>query len=170
MNIKHISVKKLGIGDGPTFKRIWLEALKSTPSSYASTLADWELLPGEEWERRISNPIFLALSAGHPIGMMGLIRKPPGKLKHRATIVMAYVNKDFRRTGAASQLLHHISAFAKADGITQLELCVSAENPSALAFYRSQGFSKLCVMPGGIIENGRMVDEVQMLWKIAPSR
>ncbi|WP_247750833.1 MULTISPECIES: GNAT family N-acetyltransferase [unclassified Rhizobium] len=166
MNTQEISYRRIVPGEGSIFKQIWLQALRSTPSSYASILDDWESLSEDEWNRRLTDPVFGAFHSGIPVGLMGLIRRHPAKLKHRAIIVMAYVHADFRRTGTASALLNHVISFAKDKGISKLELCVSGENVSAIAFYRSQLFSDLCVVPGGIIENGKPVKEVQMIRSI----
>lgn len=163
MSPENISYRRIVAGEGNLFKQIWLQALRSTPSSYASVLQDWQDLPDEEWNRRLADPVFGAFSGCDPIGLMGLIRKHPAKLRHRAVVVMAYVREDYRRMGTASGLLQHVSSFAKSEGILQLELCVSAENTPAIEFYGRQHFSQLCKLPSGLIEDGRHISEVQML-------
>ena len=45
-------IRCLQPGDEEVFRRIRLEALRAEPAAYASTAADWEALPPEEWDGR----------------------------------------------------------------------------------------------------------------------
>ncbi|ACP22763.1 putative acetyltransferase protein (plasmid) [Sinorhizobium fredii NGR234] len=161
------SIRLLGPDDVESFRRIRLEALRTEPESFASSAEDWEKLPEDEWRRRlIDNPAFVAFHAGEPVGIMGLLRQRASKMVHRATIVMVYVNRDFRGSGVARLLLAAVTDFARSEGIRQLELSVSAENPAAIAFYRRERFEAAGRIPGGCIRNGREVDDLIMVRRI----
>lgn len=155
--------------DFESFRLIRLEALRSEPSSFASSVGDWEKLPDEEWQRRITNnPVFVAFHREIPVGIMGLVRERASKMAHRATIVMVYVQKQHRGTGLSTMLLDELVAHARAIGVRQLELAVSMENPAAIRFYRNEGFREVGRIPGGFLHDGREIDEILMVRRIAP--
>ena len=45
-------IRHLGSADFDIFRRIRLEALRAEPAVFASSAADWEKLPDDEWRRR----------------------------------------------------------------------------------------------------------------------
>jgi ribosomal protein S18 acetylase RimI-like enzyme len=83
-------------------------------------------------------------------------------MAHRATIIMVYVRRNLRGTGLAGKLLRAVADHARDIGILQLELFVSAENPAAIRFYQREGFSEIGRIPGGVLEEGREIDDVMM--------
>lgn len=162
-------IRLLGPEDVEPFRRIRLDALRSEPSSFASSVKDWETLPDEEWRRRITgNPVFVAFQGESPVGIMGLMRERSSKMAHRATIVMVYVQRSHRGTGLSRKLLDMVIDHARGDGIRQLELAASVENPAAIRFYRNEGFREVGRIPGGFLHEGREIDEILMVRRIAP--
>ncbi|MFT4180443.1 MAG: GNAT family N-acetyltransferase [Rhizobium sp.] len=155
-------VRLINADDVDTFRRIRLEALRSDPASFASSVEDWEALSDEEWRRRLSDPVFVAFQGEEPVGIMGLLRQRSSKMAHRATLIMVYVRRDFRRTGLAKDLLDVVGDYARGAGILQLELVVSAENPAAIGFYRRQGFIEIGRIPAGVRHDGREIDDIMM--------
>lgn len=149
--------------DIDAFRRIRLEALASEPASFASLFKDWERLSDDDWQQRLQDHIFIAFSGGEPVGIMGLSRFRPRKMAHRATLVMVYVQKRFRGTGLSRKLLNAVIDFAKANGVLQIELGVSADNLEALRFYRRNGFKDIGLNPRGFLDRGRAIDEVRMV-------
>lgn len=163
------AIHLLGPEDVEVFRRIRLEALRSEPASFASSAEDWERLPDEEWRRRVTgNPIFVAFQDESPVGIMGLIRERSSKTAHRATIVMVYVQKRYRGTGLSRKLLYKVIVHARETGVRQLELAASVENPAAIRFYRNEGFREIGRIPGGFVHDGREIDEILMVRRIAP--
>jgi GNAT superfamily N-acetyltransferase len=161
-----VTIRRLGEDDVAVFRQIRLEALRKEPGAFASTAADWEALPEEEWRRRLQAPVFVAFSDGEPVGIMGLLRQGSSKMAHRATIVMVYVRRDLRGAGVAPRLLGALVDYASEHGIRQLELAVSMEEPAARRFYRKHGFAELCTIPGGFLHEGREIDEVLMARRV----
>jgi RimJ/RimL family protein N-acetyltransferase len=160
-------IRLLTPDDVDIFRRVRLEALRVEPASYASSAADWEALPDDEWRRRLTgNPVFAAFDDGEPVGLMGLIRQVSSKMAHRATIVMVYVRADHRGRGVAKDLLHALTDHARTMGIRQLELAVSVENPAAIRFYEREGFAAVGCIPGGFLHDGREIDEIMMARRI----
>jgi RimJ/RimL family protein N-acetyltransferase len=160
-------IRLLSGDDFEVFRRIRLEALRAEPGAYASTVEEWEILPDEEWRRRLTeNPVFVALRDNEPVGIMGLMRQRSSKMAHRATIIMVFLRADLRGTGLARALLENLTEYAKAQGIRQLELAVTAENLKAFRFYRRQGFSEIGRVPGGFLHEGREIDDIMMARRI----
>ncbi|MBY3049343.1 GNAT family N-acetyltransferase [Rhizobium laguerreae] len=144
------------------FRRIRLEALRTEPSLFASRYEDWEALSLEEWRNRLNEPVFIAFQGDEPVGITGLVRQRSSKMAHRATIIMVYVRRSLRGTGLAGKLLGAVADHARDIGILQLEPFVSAENPAAIRFYQREGFAEIGRIPGGVLEEGREIDDVMM--------
>ncbi|MFK0334853.1 GNAT family N-acetyltransferase [Rhizobium sp. NPDC090275] len=160
-------IRILGADDVEAYKRIRLEALRLEPSAFASSFDEWAKLPDDEWRRRLlADPVFLAFDGDQPVAIMGLLRQRAGKMAHRATIIMVYVRREKRGTGLARDLLDHVVDYARQHGIRQLELTASAENPGAINFYRNAGFIQAGLIPAGVLEGDREVDDVIMVRRI----
>ncbi|OWV95971.1 acetyltransferase [Rhizobium sp. R72] len=160
-------IRILGIDDVAIFKAIRLEALRTEPAAFASSAEDWEALSDDEWRKRlVEGPVFAAFKRGDPIGIMGLSRQRASKMAHRATLIMVYVRGSERAGGHAKELLEATVAYARKNGIRQLELAVSAENTAARRFYEREGFHEAGRIPGGFIHNSREIDDVIMVRRI----
>ncbi|ARO24595.1 GCN5-related N-acetyltransferase protein [Rhizobium sp. TAL182] len=162
MDADGVTIKLIGADEVEAFRHIRLEALRAEPSSFASRYEDWEILSLQEWRDRLNEPVFIAFQKGEPVGIMGLFRQRSSKMAHRATVVMVYIRAKLRGTGLAVELLEAISDHARHIGIRQLELFVSAENSAAIRFYQRQGFAEIGRIPGGVLEDGREIDDVMM--------
>ncbi|CAN7682946.1 GNAT family N-acetyltransferase [Rhizobium rhizogenes] len=165
-----ITIRHIGTDEFDIFRQIRLEALRAEPSSFASSAEDWEVLSDEEWRRRLSDPVFVAFQDDEPVGVMGLLRQRSNKMAHRATLIMVYVRKDLRGMGLAKDLLDTVITYALSEGIVQIELVVSAENPKAINFYHREGFSEIGRIPGGVRHNGREIDDVMMARRLMDLR
>jgi ribosomal protein S18 acetylase RimI-like enzyme len=163
MEAKPLLIRCISHGDIDAFRRIRLEALACEPASFASLFEDWEKLSDDQWHQRLQDHVFIAFTGNEPVGIMGLSRFRPKKMAHRATLVMVYIQKRFRSTGLSKNLLDAVIDFAKAKGILQIELGVSAENLEALRFYRRNGFADIGLNPSGFLDEGRAIDEVRMV-------
>ncbi|ACE91671.1 GCN5-related N-acetyltransferase protein [Rhizobium phaseoli] len=166
MDANCVTIRLIQADEVESFQRVRLEALRAEPSHFASRYEDWEVLSIEEWRNRLSDPVFVAFQNGEPVGIMGLLRQRSSKMNHRATIIMVYVRAGLRGTGLAVKLLGTISEHARGIGVRQLELFVSAENPAAIRFYQREGFSEIGRIPGGVLEEGREIDDVMMARRI----
>lgn len=52
------------------------------------------------------------------------------------------VSKNFRAAGLGRQLVEHVCAWAKSEGMTRVTLLADRDNAKALAFYERLGFEK----------------------------
>ncbi|RWM24198.1 MAG: GNAT family N-acetyltransferase [Mesorhizobium sp.] len=158
-----MTLKLLDPDDFETFKRIRLEALRAAPEAFASSAAEWENLPDEEWRQRLTNtPVVVSFRDGEPVGIMGLMRQRASKMAHRATIIMVYLRDSERGGGNAVGMLNLLLDHARALGIRQVELAVSAENLAAIRFYQREGFHEIGRIPAGFVHEGREIDEIVM--------
>jgi len=161
-------IRLLGPSDVNIFRSIRLEALRAEPAAYSSTAAKWEALTDNEWRRRMTgSPVMAAFLDDEAVGIMGLLLQRSDKMAHRATIVMVYVRSSSRGTGLASALLKHLTDHARGIGVRRLELAVSVENEAAIRFYRREGFVEIGRIPGGLLHEGREIDELLMAWDMA---
>jgi ribosomal protein S18 acetylase RimI-like enzyme len=163
-----LTFRRLTHSDLEAFKSIRLEALRTEPENFASNAADWEQKSDEDWLAILSQtPIFAGFDIqNRPLAIMGLILERAKKMAHRATIVMVYTTPKARGQGLAKALLNSLINYAQSEGIVQLELQASAENPEALGFYTSQGFEQIGRIPGGFRHDGREIDDVLMARRI----
>lgn len=161
-----ITIRRIDAAEVEAFKRIRLEALCEEPLAYASTYEDWAVLSDEEWRKRMSEPVVAAFLGEEPVGLAGLMQQRSGKMTHRASIVMVYVRKSQRGTGLAGDLVDAIVDEARALGIVQLELAVTAENQAAARFYERKGFVEIGRIPGALLHEGREIDDIMMARRI----
>ncbi|WP_027997755.1 GNAT family N-acetyltransferase [Sinorhizobium arboris] len=163
-----VAIRLLGTDDVEAFRTVRLEALRTESASFASSAEDWEGLSAEEWRgRMVDASVFVAFRGDVPVGIMGLMRQRASKMAHRATLVMVYVHQEQRGTGLAKRLLETVADHARKAGIKQLELAVSAENVVGARFYERQGFAEVGRIPGGFLHEGREIDDVLMVRRIA---
>ncbi|HHV69165.1 MAG TPA: GNAT family N-acetyltransferase [Ochrobactrum intermedium] len=162
-----INIRRLEKADWMAFRQVRLEALLREPASFTSTYGDWLALPDNDWCRRLDDPVFAVFRDNEPVGLAGLVRERLSRAAHRASITMVYIRQDFRGCGLAKSLLDRVAKFAWDIGVTQLELTVSAENPVAISFYRREGFVEIGRIPAGFIHEGREIDDVLMVRRLA---
>lgn len=164
-------IRLLGPDDLAAFKQIRLEALRLEEALFGSSLSDWQRLDDAAWRERLTaNAVFVAFRSGEPAGIMGLSRQRPVKMAHRATVIMVYVRASERGNGLAGELLRAVEAHARGEGILQLELTVSSENPVAQRFYERMGYREMGRIPAGVIDRGREIDDVLMFRRIEEAR
>lgn len=91
-----IEIRQLNKDDVGVLKAIRMEALRLEPAAFASSVEDWATLSDKDWAARLELPIFVAFKAGQPVGIMGLQRQQARKMKHRATLIMVYLQSSVR--------------------------------------------------------------------------
>lgn len=98
----------------------------------------------------------LAKVNGEIIGTASLNRYP-NRMSHRAEFGIS-LKKAWWGCGAASAMTERILAFAKENGVEQINLEVRSDNKRAIALYEKFGFGKLCTFPGFFKINGELID------------
>lgn len=98
----------------------------------------------------------LAKVNGEIIGTASLNRKQ-GRMRHRAEFGIS-LKKAWWGCGAATALSEGVLAFARKNGVEQVNLEVRSDNKRAIALYEKLGFRKLCTFPAFFQINGERVD------------
>jgi len=127
------------------FKGARLRALKGSPTAFSSTYADESRDTDEDWLRRADrwsgdrSTSFLALNCDTPCGIVGafLDREDP----RRAHLVSMWVAPSHRRNGVGRALVHAVLDWVGSKEAHTVCLAVTSNNDTAIAFYRSLGFS-----------------------------
>lgn len=163
-------IRQVSTAEMDLFRQIRLEALQCEPDAFASVHADWLKFSNEEWNARMNIPIFVAFVEDKPIGLMALKQFTPSKMMHRATLTMVYVNKSFRGSGLAGQLLEAVIIYAKSKKIAQIELGVRGDRKPAIRFYTSAAFSEIGNVPNGYVDSNSAFDEVLMVRQLNATR
>lgn len=118
-----------------------MEALKSDPSAFGSSLEETKKLTEGDWRRRIASTFF-ALSGDEPVGMIVYVFDKGLKTKHIAEIYGFYVNVKFRGEGVGTRLLERaLSVIQRNKRIVKVKLAVNPEQRVAVEMYRKAGFA-----------------------------
>ena len=75
-----------------------------------------------------------------------IIWDPRNRIRHRGQIMVG-IRRDFWGLGIAGAMMDRMEAIAAENGITRLELEVSAENARAIRLYEKLGFQKTGTIP-----------------------
>ena len=161
-----IIIRRLSADELELYRAIRLEALRSEPSSFATTIEDWLRLSPEGWRAKMASAVFVAFEGNEPVGMMGLSRLTPSRMKHRARLVGVYLRKSLRGSGIAADLLDAVCDHAKSIGIQQLELAVSVKAAPALRFYERHSFEAVGRIPNALRDEGEILDELIMIRRL----
>jgi RimJ/RimL family protein N-acetyltransferase len=77
------------------------------------------------------------------IGVVGLIRNPSDKQRHKAAVIGMYVAPEAAGRGVGRALLNELLARAsRVEGLRQIQLLVGSRNEAARKLYESLGFRK----------------------------
>ena len=167
-----MQIRELGPTDARTFQTLRLEALRESPSAFASSYEEEHETPlAVVAERLAAKPDRCVMGAwldSDLVGMLGLRREGQRKLSHKAFIWGMYVSPGARRRGIGSQLIAHaLSRAASMPGLRQINLGVNAANTEAIALYEAAGFTSFGVERGFMLLDGELHDEIHMVRLVA---
>jgi GNAT superfamily N-acetyltransferase len=140
-----MELRRIRPGEGARLRELRLRALADAPDAFATTLAEAQTYSDEEWERRAAiaaegsqRTTFIAIEGERWLGMAGGIRDP--EQPDIADLVSMWVAPEARGLGAARALIEAVVDWARAAGVTRLQLWVTDGNAPAIALYRRAGF------------------------------
>ncbi|MFM0306219.1 GNAT family protein [Paraburkholderia sp. RL17-383-BIF-A] len=152
MSENAVLVRQLGPDDRDDYFNLRLRGLKAHPDSFGQSYEE-ALAKGPSQHNamldgsRAAEGDFLLgayASAGTPlIGVVGLIRIPSDKQRHKAAVVGMYVAPEAAGRGVGRALLKELLRRAsRMDGLRQIQLLVGSRNEAARKLYESLGFRK----------------------------
>jgi len=165
-------IRQLDVSDAPLFQSLRLSGLQEAPTSFASSYEEEVGRSGDVVEaqlaKRPDRGIFGAFDGTRLIGIAGLGRENLRKLSHKAFLWGVYVTPDRRGAGVSTLLVAEALAFARSiQEISQINLTVNANNPSAIRLYTSFGFEVFGSEVAAMIVDSEPYDEVHMTLRFA---
>ncbi|MCA2918585.1 MAG: GNAT family N-acetyltransferase [Microcystis sp. M015S1] len=160
-------IRRLTPDDAGLFQAFRLEALKNAPTAFGSSYEEEVEFPASVIEGRLAvkpdRGPFGAFHGDELIGLVALGRENLKKLSHKALVWGMYVKPEHRGGGVARSLLLELLSFARSvPGISQVNLCVNAENSGAVRLYESVGFKVFGTEPHAMQIEGIFYGELHM--------
>jgi RimJ/RimL family protein N-acetyltransferase len=164
-----LSLRILTAADAAAFRALRLRALKEHPDAFTSSYEEDAGKPLSATEQRISgedgNVFWGAFVDGAICGMVGLLREPRIKNRHKGDIVAMYVAPESGRRGIGAALLQAVIDHARSVvGLEQLVLSVTRSNEAARQLYLAAGFTTFGVEPRAIKVAGVYFDKERMIF------
>lgn len=169
-----MEIRQLAPSDAPAYRDVRLQALLDAPSAFAVSHDEEVGNPLSQieglLEPKSDRAVFGAFSDDQLVGMAALGREGLRKLSHKAFVWGMYVAPRCRRHGVGRRLLVQLLDFAGTiPGVTQVNLCVNANNARAIALYESAGFQAYGREPAALQVEGKFHDELNMVRRLVPS-
>lgn len=147
----------------------YLEMLKKldTETKYMMYEAYERKTSVEEQKKKIrenierNNPVFIALVDERIVGFLEGRRGGANRVRHSIYIAIG-VLKDYRGMGIGRALMNTIDDWSIRKNLKRIELTVICENTRALRLYKSMGYELEGIKKGGLIIDGKLVDEYYM--------
>lgn len=138
-------IRRLVQMDAASFRALRLEALLRHPEAFGDSHAEAIARAPADFERLIAQPppaaILGAFDAHESLrGTAGLAVPAQAKQCHKGLVWGVYVVPAARGQGLAQALLAAVVQAARAAGLEQLQLSVTAGNAAAMAVYAAIGF------------------------------
>lgn len=109
--------------------------------------------------------MYVAKSDGEIVGVANVSRLKR-RMNHRASIGVSVRRCAWHR-GIGTALMEKLIAFARNNGIEQLELEVRSDNDRAIRLYENFGFQKIGTIPAFLKVNGEAFDCDYMVLRLA---
>jgi ribosomal protein S18 acetylase RimI-like enzyme len=166
-----VHIRRLTPADAAAFQALRLQALRDTPSAFASSYEEEKDFPLALLEERLAlradRGSFGAFEDGPLIGMVVLGRPEHRKLRHKALIWSLYVAAPARGRGTGRALLAQALALARAQPEVQyVNVGVTAGNTAAIRLYESAGFRCFGREPGALLIDGQLHDELHLSLRV----
>jgi ribosomal protein S18 acetylase RimI-like enzyme len=163
-----IEIRALTHDDVEAYCNCRLEALERDPEAFSSSVEDHLKLSGDEIRRRLSadpanNFVFGVFVNGSLLGTAGFVRETQPKMRHKGRIWGVYLSAEIRGRGIGRSMMKALLERAgKIDGLEQILLSVTTTQTSAVALYRSLGFTSFGCESRALKIGDRYIDEEYM--------
>jgi RimJ/RimL family protein N-acetyltransferase len=152
LNDNAVLVRQLGPNDRYDYFQLRLRGLMAHPDSFGQSYEEALAKGASQHDVMLKGSSaaegdFLLgayASAGTTlIGVVGLIRNPSDKQRHKAAVIGMYVAPEAAGRGVGRALLKELLARAsRVEGLRQIQLLVGSRNEAARKLYESFGFRK----------------------------
>ncbi len=162
-------IRRLTVEDASAYRRLRLEALQESPSSFGSAHEDEILKPIERFQESLGGSAerayFGAIAGNDLVGCVGIERETGRKEQHKAFLRGMYVSPASRGKGVGRALLAAALNLAEGwSGLEQVTLAVTASAAPAVALYRRAGFIEYGRAPRSLLLDGVPYDELLLVW------
>ena len=134
-----LRVERLTVDEAPRLRAIRLRALADAPDAFGTTFEGAAAQPAETWSEQLQElPTFVAVNDGLDVGM---VRCQPDETEpDTALLISMWVAPASRRIGVGDALVDAAIEWARANGVSRLQLYVVDDNAPAIALYARKGF------------------------------
>ena len=158
------SIRQLTGADAAAFRELRLAGLAEAPTGFGSSYAAEKDRSVADFGETISrNHMVGAFDGDRLVGVAGFYRSTGEKVEHRGNIWGVYVEPSHRRLGIAKGLVMRLLDQARGV-VSQVHLCVVADNRPALRLYEGLGFVSYGLEPHALRIDGKFYDEALMVW------
>ncbi len=146
MEQKDITIRKLDLDEWEKYKAFRLEALKESPTAFATSYDEDNSLSDLEWQeklKRSGDGLLFAFVDDKIVGMLGYFVEKYAKHKHSAVLHGFYVDLGARGVGVGSMLMEKIINKIKKEGFVKAKTFVYTSQDAAVGLYEKFGFEKV---------------------------
>lgn len=149
-----IAIRILVEDDAAAFRGLRTRALIEHPEAFFSTVEEerpLSVIQQQLRDRPGGSAIFGAFDGDALVGTIGIRRETFRKGQHKAIIWGMYVAPECRRRGLARSLVQRALEHARSlEGVSVVQLTVTAGNAAARALYEAEGFTLWGVEPDAL--------------------
>ena len=136
-----LKIRRLSRADAEAFRAIRLEGLERHPAAFGASFKDESSRPLSFFADTLDGHFVIGAEGhGQLMGVAAFQFYDGEKKRHRGTLWGMYVREEARGTGIARRLVDGVLAHAR-QRVEEVGLSVWADNPAAIALYKSAGFA-----------------------------
>jgi len=173
MSAAHIEIRRLtevDAVDAALYRDIRLEALRTNPEAFGSTLEIENAQPLSWFSDRLgSSTVLGAFRDGELVAIAGFAIQQGQKRVHKGAIWGMYVRLGARSAGVGRRLVEAILDLAR-QRVELVQLTVVRNNEQARRLYASLGFLEYGTEKNALKQDGRYYDEVLMAKDLSDKR
>lgn len=167
-----MQIRLLNSHDAIAYRNLRLQALKESPTAFASSYEREARLSLADFTARVcprddgDSGVFGAFCGDFDklIGMLRFSRESRPKRAHIGSLRSMYVLPEFRGRGVGAALVDEAISHARRLGIVrQIVLSVTANNLVARSLYKSRGFESFGLEREALFVNGTYFDEEHLV-------
>lgn len=162
-----VEIRRLKETEWEAFRAIRIEALRTAPEVFGTTLEQEADQAERFWRDRLADPlnaVFCGLEATTPVALAGLRDGAGGNVRHRGFVWGVFVAARWRGHGVGARLMRAL--LDHTDARTEIDFTehnVRSDNATAIRLYERLGFRTVGTIPRALKHAGRYGDERVMV-------